>query len=155
MDNGNGLHVVFGAGPVGLAVADELAKRGGRVRLVNRSGRADAPAGVEVVRGDASDPAFTREVSAGASVVYNALTPPTTGGPSFSPAAGRGDRGGRICRGEDGGDGEPVHVRDHGRAADDGGHALRGRHAQRGGPGQDVRGAVRDARGGEGAGHRG
>jgi len=85
MDNGNGLHVVFGAGPVGLAVADELAKRGGRVRLVNRSGRADAPAGVEVVRGDASDPAFTRDVSAGASVVYNALNPPYHRWPELFP----------------------------------------------------------------------
>lgn len=31
------LHVVFGAGPVGLAIADELVSRGHRVRLVNRT----------------------------------------------------------------------------------------------------------------------
>ena len=86
MNDENELHVVFGAGPVGLAVADELAGRGGRVRLVNRSGRADAPEGVEVVRGDASDPAFTREVSAGASVVYNALNPPYNRWPELFPS---------------------------------------------------------------------
>ena len=86
MNGDNELHVVFGAGPVGLAVTDELVKRGGRVRLVNRSGKTDAPAGVEVVRGDATDPAFTREVSAGASVVYNALNPPYHRWPELFPS---------------------------------------------------------------------
>ena len=79
------LHVVFGAGPVGLATVDELVKRGRSVRLVNRSGKAEAPAGVEVVRGDATDPAFTREASAGASVVYNALNPPYHRWPELFP----------------------------------------------------------------------
>ena len=85
MNGDNELHVVFGAGPVGLAVADELVKRGRRVRVVNRSGRARAPAAVELVRGDATDPAFTREASAGASVVYNALNPPYHRWPELFP----------------------------------------------------------------------
>ena len=70
------LHVVFGTGPVGLAVADELSRRGKRVRLVNRSGKAAAPEGAVVVGGDATDKAFAREASAGATVVYFALNPP-------------------------------------------------------------------------------
>ena len=37
------LHVVFGTGPVGLAVMRELHAQGKRVRLVNRSGTAAAP----------------------------------------------------------------------------------------------------------------
>lgn len=72
------VHVIFGTGPVGLAVMDELLKRGKQVRLVNRSGRAAAPAGVQIVAGDAADSAFTRQVCADASVVYQCLNPPYT-----------------------------------------------------------------------------
>ena len=49
-DNGE-IHVIFGTGPVGMSVMDELSSRGKRVRMVNRSGRADVPEGVEVRRG--------------------------------------------------------------------------------------------------------
>src|ERR671921_129447 len=76
-DNGE-LHVVYGTGPVGLAVMDELVSKGKRVRMVNRSGRSDVPEGVEVVGGDATNKAFAREASEGASVVYFALNPPYT-----------------------------------------------------------------------------
>jgi nucleoside-diphosphate-sugar epimerase len=72
------LHVVFGTGPVGLAVMDELVSKSKRVRMVNRSGRASVPEGVQVVGGDATDEAFAREASEGASVVYFALNPPYT-----------------------------------------------------------------------------
>lgn len=72
------LHVIFGTGPVGLAVMDELLARGKQVRLVNRSGRATAPAGVQVVAGDATDPIFTRQVCTGATVVYQCSNPPYT-----------------------------------------------------------------------------
>jgi nucleoside-diphosphate-sugar epimerase len=81
----NHLHVVLGTGPVGMAVMNELVSRGTRVRMVNRSGRANVPEGVEVVGGDAADPTFTREVSAGASVVYNALNPPYDKWPELFP----------------------------------------------------------------------
>ena len=40
---------------------DELVRRGKRVRMVNRGGWANLPEGVEVVGGDATDPAFTRD----------------------------------------------------------------------------------------------
>ncbi|MFB7447528.1 NAD-dependent epimerase/dehydratase family protein [Streptomyces sp. NPDC056194] len=69
-------HVVFGSGAVGTAVAEALARQGETVRIVNRSGRADVPEGVEVAAGDAADPAFTTAVAAGAAVVYQALNPP-------------------------------------------------------------------------------
>jgi nucleoside-diphosphate-sugar epimerase len=85
MSDNEGLHVVFGTGPVGLAVMDELVSKGERVRMVNRSGRASVPHGVEVVGGDAADPTFTREASDGASVVYFALNPPYNKWPELFP----------------------------------------------------------------------
>jgi len=81
----NGLHVVFGTGPAGLAVVRELAARGERVRAVNRSGRAVVPAGVELRRGDATDPAVTRELCAGAAVVYGCLNAPYHRWPELFP----------------------------------------------------------------------
>jgi nucleoside-diphosphate-sugar epimerase len=84
-DNGE-LHVVFGSGPVGMAVMDALMQKGGRrVRMVNRSGRASVPDGVEVVGGDATDESFAREASEGASVVYFALNPPYDKWPELFP----------------------------------------------------------------------
>ena len=52
------LHVVFGAGPLGRSVVEELVRRGKTVRVVSRSGKmAEAPQGVEPAAGDLSDPA--------------------------------------------------------------------------------------------------
>ncbi|MDQ5810916.1 MAG: NAD-dependent epimerase/dehydratase family protein [Actinomycetota bacterium] len=84
-DNGE-LHVVFGTGAVGMSVMDELVQRSPRrVRMVNHSGRARVPHGVEVVGGDATDEAFAREASEGASVVYFALNPPYDKWPELFP----------------------------------------------------------------------
>jgi nucleoside-diphosphate-sugar epimerase len=84
-DNGE-LHVVFGTGPMGMSVMDELVQRGPRrIRMVNRSGRAAVPDGVEVLGGDATDEAFAREASEGASVVYFALNPPYNKWPELFP----------------------------------------------------------------------
>jgi nucleoside-diphosphate-sugar epimerase len=69
-------HVIFGTGAIGLATHDALRRRGEQVRLVNRSGHARVPDDVEVVAGDARDPAFTRAVAHGAAVVYQTLNPP-------------------------------------------------------------------------------
>lgn len=85
MTNGNELHVVFGTGAIGIAVTEELVARGRRVRAVNRSGKADVPAGVEVVGGDAMREDFTREACQGASVVYQCLNPPYTKWPELFP----------------------------------------------------------------------
>src|SRR5215213_9377912 len=85
MTGGGELHVVFGTGPVGISVLDALVKRGRRVRMVNRSGGASVPEGVEVLGGDATDGAFAREASRGASVVYFALNPPYDKWPEMFP----------------------------------------------------------------------
>lgn len=72
------LHVIFGTGPVARATMEALQRRELPVRMVNRSGRfpgGDAPAGVEVLAGDARDEGFARRAAAGASVVYQCLNP--------------------------------------------------------------------------------
>ena len=69
-------HVIFGTGAIGLAVLDALRRRGETARLANRSGSARVPDDVEVIGGDARDPAFTTEVARGAAVVYQTLNPP-------------------------------------------------------------------------------
>lgn len=69
-------HLIFGTGAIGLATMDALRARGETVRMVNRSGRAPVPEGVQVVGGDASDPAFSTAVSYGAQVIYQTLNPP-------------------------------------------------------------------------------
>jgi nucleoside-diphosphate-sugar epimerase len=69
-------HVILGTGPIGMAVMDALRARGARIRMVNHSGRADVPAGVEVVGGDLSAPETARAACAGGSAVYVCLNPP-------------------------------------------------------------------------------
>ena len=78
-------HVVIRTGATGLATIEILAARGTPVRAVNRSGRAEVPDGVEVLAGDASDPAFATEASSGASVVYQCLNPPYAEWPEMFP----------------------------------------------------------------------
>jgi nucleoside-diphosphate-sugar epimerase len=71
------LHVVFGAGPVGSAVARTLAAQGCRVRLVVRTARAVPCApGVEVIAADAADCSQAIAACAGANVVYQCAAPP-------------------------------------------------------------------------------
>lgn len=74
--NSHELHIIFGSGPVGLAVMDALIARGKQVRLVTRSGKATIPEGIKVIKADATDPASTREACKGASHVYNCTNPP-------------------------------------------------------------------------------
>lgn len=69
-------NVIFGTGPLGLAVARNLVAAGQQVRLVNRSGNAHAPHGAEVVAADATDLAASRKVCEGAAVVYHCATGP-------------------------------------------------------------------------------
>jgi nucleoside-diphosphate-sugar epimerase len=69
-------HVIFGTGAIGLAILDALRRRGETARVINRSGHADVPDDVEVVGGDARDPAFAAAASVGARVVYQTLNPP-------------------------------------------------------------------------------
>ncbi|GMQ86018.1 MAG: NAD-dependent epimerase/dehydratase family protein [Acidimicrobiia bacterium] len=78
-------HVIFGTGPVGMALAAQLAAAGEQVTAVNRSGNANAPDGIEIVGGDVSDPGFTSKVVGGAAVVYQCLNPPYTKWPELFP----------------------------------------------------------------------
>ena len=68
------LHVVFGAGQVGSQLARRLADNGLQVRVARRS-RVEVGDGVEIVAGDAMDPAFATRVTAGAAVVYHCMNP--------------------------------------------------------------------------------
>jgi len=68
-------HIVLGTGQVGHPVVEQLAARGHDVVAVNRNGQGRFP-GAQVVGGDATDPSFTRAVSAGADVVYFCLNAP-------------------------------------------------------------------------------
>lgn len=79
------LHVVFGAGGAGGALARELAARGKAVRVVTRSGRAEVPAGIEVVAADAADPVSAQAACAGASVIYHAVNVPYPAWPEVLP----------------------------------------------------------------------
>ena len=69
-------HVVFGAGPLGLAVARRLSSAGKTVRLVNRSGRADVPPGVEVAAADVTDPSSARRAGERATVIFHCANGP-------------------------------------------------------------------------------
>jgi nucleoside-diphosphate-sugar epimerase len=79
-------HVIFGTGAVGMAIMETLLRRGERVRMINRTGTAEVPDGVDVLGGDAADPDFARRAAAGATVVYQALNPAYTKWAELFPA---------------------------------------------------------------------
>lgn len=74
----DGLHVVFGAGPLGLAVMRALEARKQRARLVSRSGKpsSDRATPFEWIKGDATDFESARRACAGATVVYHCAGAP-------------------------------------------------------------------------------
>lgn len=69
------LNVIFGTGPVGMAVMDELHRNGRAVRMVNRSGKTSEPlpSGVELIAGDVTDRDFAIRAAEGANVLYSAV----------------------------------------------------------------------------------
>ncbi len=84
------LHVVFGAGQVGRALAARLAVLGVPVRMVSRH-RPSAPlAGVDWRAADAMDPEAATDAAKGASVVYQCLNAPYTDWPKRFPPLQRG-----------------------------------------------------------------
>lgn len=85
MTPSSSLHVIFGAGPVGLTLVDELVARGKQVRLVNRSPIAQLPTEVEFVVGDASSLAVVQELSQGADVLYHCMHAPYQHWPETLP----------------------------------------------------------------------
>jgi nucleoside-diphosphate-sugar epimerase len=68
------LHVIFGAGQVGLPLAQALLAKGKRVRVVKRSA-GGVPDGAELMQGDAADAVFCHAACAGAAVVYHCMNP--------------------------------------------------------------------------------
>jgi nucleoside-diphosphate-sugar epimerase len=85
MIDDNRLHVVLGTGPLGLAVVRSLASRNDRVRVVNRGGTADLPAGVEAISADVEKPAEAIRVCQGAAVIYHCANPPYHKWPELHP----------------------------------------------------------------------
>ncbi len=91
--NGSGVdkqakQVIFGSGPLGLAVMDALTARGyTNVVVVNRRGAVDEalPAGVQVIKGDATDPDDVARISEGAAVVFQCAQPGYTQWPEKFP----------------------------------------------------------------------
>lgn len=69
------LHVIVGAGPVGVALATRLAGEGHHVRVLTRSGRDLKVPDVESIAVDASDIAALTSRVTGASVLYNCANP--------------------------------------------------------------------------------
>ncbi|MBI5070391.1 MAG: NAD-dependent epimerase/dehydratase family protein [Deltaproteobacteria bacterium] len=70
------LHVVFGAGQVGVPLALALASRGCEVRVVSRSGAGAGTPGVVAVRADAGDPEAATAAARGAVALYHCMNPP-------------------------------------------------------------------------------
>jgi nucleoside-diphosphate-sugar epimerase len=81
-----GLCVIFGTGPLGCAVADELIKRGREVKMINRSGEGRVPEKVSLRKGDATDPERTRALCKDAELVFHCAMPPYTNWPEEFPA---------------------------------------------------------------------
>ncbi len=81
--------MVFGTGPLGLAVMRELRSHGKRVRMVNRSSRVRFEKDLQTEVGgiDAADPAQAREACEGAAVIYHCVGLPYTRWTEFPPIA--------------------------------------------------------------------
>jgi nucleoside-diphosphate-sugar epimerase len=76
MSTGDGLHVVVGTGPLGLAIVRRLVRNGERVRAINRSGQAELPPGVELVAADASDGSRLAQALAGGTILCHCASTP-------------------------------------------------------------------------------
>jgi nucleoside-diphosphate-sugar epimerase len=85
-----GLHVVFGTGQVGLALADRLAGLNIPVRAVSRRRPAVLADSVDWRSADATDLDAASDAAKGASVVYQCLNAPYTRWPELFPPLQRG-----------------------------------------------------------------
>ncbi|MGB4776943.1 NAD-dependent epimerase/dehydratase family protein, partial [Microbacterium sp.] len=68
-------HLIIGAGPIGSALALQLAERGDPVTVVTRSGSGPRHPSIALRALDASDPAALAAVAAGHDRVYNCANP--------------------------------------------------------------------------------
>ncbi|MFP3461678.1 NAD-dependent epimerase/dehydratase family protein [Arthrobacter globiformis] len=78
----SGFYVVTGAGPVGWTVAEQLAERGERVRVLTRSGSGPDHPNIEKLKVDASNPSPLTGAFDGAAAVFHCIH-----GSSYSAAA--------------------------------------------------------------------
>jgi nucleoside-diphosphate-sugar epimerase len=85
----NQLHVVFGTGQVGSALAAHLAGMGNAVRAVSRH-EPPALAGVDWRAADAADPEAAADAAKGAAVIYQCLNAPYSQWPERFPPLQRG-----------------------------------------------------------------
>jgi nucleoside-diphosphate-sugar epimerase len=79
------LHVVFGTGQVGLALAARLSGLGIAVRSVSRHRPAALADGVDWRAADATDPEAATDAASGAAVIYQCLNAPYTQWPELFP----------------------------------------------------------------------
>ncbi len=70
------LHIVLGAGQVGLRLAHALRAQGHTVRVVSRTPRALTGPRLQHLAGDITDPGFAARATDGAEVVYDCMNPP-------------------------------------------------------------------------------
>src|SRR5258708_21617861 len=84
------LHVVFGTGQVGSALAAHLAGQGLPVRAVSRHRPPALAGGVDWRRADVTDPEAAAAAANGASVVYPCLNAPFPHPPQPLPPLQRG-----------------------------------------------------------------
>jgi nucleoside-diphosphate-sugar epimerase len=86
MMTSNTTNIVFGTGPLGYAVAEELIASGQSVKLVNRSGEGDIPKGATLVKADVTNTELTREICKDVKTVFHCAMPPYTQWPELFPA---------------------------------------------------------------------
>ena len=84
------LHVVFGTGQVGNALAAHLAGMGNAVRAVSRHRPPALAGGVDWRAADAADPEAAADAAKGASVIYQCLNAPYNQWPERFPPLQRG-----------------------------------------------------------------
>ena len=84
------LHVVFGTGQVGSALAAHLAGLGVAVRAVSRHRPAELAGGIDWRPADVTDPEAAADAAKGASVVYQCVNAPYTQWPERFPPLQRG-----------------------------------------------------------------
>jgi nucleoside-diphosphate-sugar epimerase len=84
------LHIVFGTGQVGSALAARLAELGLAVRAVSRNRPATLADGVDWRAADVSDPEAATDAAKGAAVVYQCVNAPYTQWPELFPPLQRG-----------------------------------------------------------------
>ncbi|WP_416826178.1 NAD-dependent epimerase/dehydratase family protein [Ectobacillus polymachus] len=68
-------HVIFGTGPLGIAVMEQLIKQNKKVLMVNTRGKEDVPKNVQVVKGDATNLKSVLDIctSYPVSVIYHCI----------------------------------------------------------------------------------